>query len=281
MVIDSRFGNLRCLRLLLCLLLLAPALAGARTLVLTAPPRETPDQGKVTYGPIADYLSKVLKVPVKYEHPKNWTNYTRDMHDDKFDIVFDGPHFAAWRIKHFNHQAVAKLPGNLAFVIFTHRDNNKINNMKDLIGKNICGLPSPNLATMSVFSMYNNPVIQPFVYFVKGGPPMVYKTFKEGKCIAAVIRDQFLLKKVSEDERKNLKIIAKSRPYPNQTFTVSTRLTPAQIRRVKTSLTSPEGFRASEKLLNRFSKKRKFIEPAETSAYAGIEQLLEQIVWGW
>jgi ABC-type phosphate/phosphonate transport system substrate-binding protein len=281
MGIDSRFGILRFLRLLLCLLFLFPVLVSAKTLIFTAPPRETPDQGKAMYGPIADYLSKVLKVAVKYEHPQNWTNYTRDMRDGKYDIVFDGPHFAAWRIKHYNHKAVAKLPGSLKFVIFTGRDNNKINNLRDLIGKNICGLPSPNLATMSAFSMYNNPVIQPYVYFVKGGPPMVYKSFKKGKCVAAVIRDQFLLKKVSVDEREKIKIIAKSRPYPNQTFTVSTRLAPEQIQRIKTSLSSPEGAHAAEKLLNRFSKKRKYIEPADTRDYAGIEKLLENIVWGW
>jgi ABC-type phosphate/phosphonate transport system substrate-binding protein len=256
-------------------------LVSAKTLVFTAPPRETPDQGKAVYGPIADYLSKELKVPVKYEHPKNWTNYTKDMHEGKFDIVFDGPHFAAWRIKHLKHKAVAKLPGNLTFVIFTDRNSHKINKLRDLIGKNICGLPSPNLATMSAFSMYNNPVIQPYVYFVKGGPPMVYKSFKEGKCIAAVIRDQYFLKKVPADEREKLKIIGKSRPYPNQTFTVSTRLTPEQVQRIKTSLTSPEGAIAAAKLLNRFSKKRKYIEAAESKDYAGIEQLLEKIVWGW
>lgn len=276
-----RLHVLRFFPLLIFLLILFPASVSAKTLLFSAPPRETPDQGEAIYGPIARYLSKVLHVPVEYHHPKKWSRYTQDMRDGKYDIVFDGPHFAAWRIKHYQHEAVVKLPGNLDFVIFTNKSNTKVNELHDLIGKNICGLPSPNLATMSAFSMYNNPIIQPYIAYIKGGPLEVYNAFKEGKCAAAVIRDQFLLKKVSAEERAKLKIIAKSAPYPNQTVTVSKHLSPAQIQIIKSSLTSPEGAKISQKLLARFSKKKKYFEPAATSQYDGIETLLEKIVWGW
>jgi len=266
---------------LMVVLILFPIFASAKTLILSAPPRESSAEGEAQYGPIAKYMSKVLKEPVKYAHPKKWSEYTRAMHDGKYDIVFDGPHFAAWRIKHTHHQAIVKLPGQLNFLIFASKSNKKINKLLDLTGKRICGLPSPNLATMSAFAMFDNPVIQPNIVYIKGGAAKVYQAFKDGKCDAAVVRDQFFFKKLPASERDSLKIVSKSIPYPNQTITAGDRLSPQQIQLLQTSMTSPEGIKVSDKLLNRYSKKRKFFETADTRQYSGIEKLLEDWVWGW
>ena len=68
-------------------------------LILTAPPRETPEDGHVVYAPLAEYLSQFLGESVIYEHPINWKEYEKRMKNDEYDIIFDGPHFAAWRIE--------------------------------------------------------------------------------------------------------------------------------------------------------------------------------------
>ena len=65
----------------------------AKDLILTAPPREKPEAGQKLYGPIASYLTKLLGKKVVYKHPQNWLNYQHEMRHDKYDIVFDGPHF--------------------------------------------------------------------------------------------------------------------------------------------------------------------------------------------
>ena len=41
----------------------------AQGLILSAPPRETPEAGMKMYGPIAQSLSKTLDVNVTYQHP--------------------------------------------------------------------------------------------------------------------------------------------------------------------------------------------------------------------
>ena len=74
--------------------------AFARNLILSAPPRETAEAGMKIYGPIAQHLSKLLGVIVTYKHPGNWMTYQHEMRDDKYDIIFDGPHFISWREKH-------------------------------------------------------------------------------------------------------------------------------------------------------------------------------------
>jgi len=138
-------------------------------LILSAPPRESAEAGMKIYGPIAQHLSKNLGVQVTYKHPENWMMYQRDMRADKYDIVFDGPHFIAWREAHLGHEVLMKLPGNLQFIIVTTKNNASVNKANDLIGKNVCGISPPNLSTLSVLDYFENPVRQPTIKVIKGG----------------------------------------------------------------------------------------------------------------
>ncbi len=142
------------------LLLLHCALANA-DLVLTAPPRESLANGEKQYGPLAAQLTQVLGEKVTYFHPKGWLYYQRDMRLDKYDIIFDGPHFISWREKQFNQIPVAKLPGTLSFMVFTKKSNTDINKLEDLYNTPMCGIAPPNLATLTVLAQYPNPVRQP------------------------------------------------------------------------------------------------------------------------
>jgi len=249
-------------------------------LVLSAPPRETLQDGEKYYAPIAKYLSKVLREEVVYEHPVNWTNYTRDMRAGKYDIVFDGPHFVAWRMKHVKHIPIARLAGTLDFMVLAKKTDKKVNSMRDLIGKSICGLASPNLGTVSAFAMYNNPVIQPDIKIISGGMKTVMKKFLQGECQYAVVRDK-LYKKLPTDTKKLLKIVAKSQPVPNQTISVSTKITQLKRDKIAATLTSEQGAAVADLLLTRFSKKKKYFIPAKVHEFNGLEDLLEGVVWGW
>jgi hypothetical protein len=130
-------------------------------LVLTAPPRETPEAGHTVYAPLADYLSVLLGEPVIYEHPINWKRYEKKMKNDEYDIIFDGPHFAAWRIETLLAKPLIKLPGSLRFVLVVKKLDIGMITTKDMIGKTICTLPAPNLGALTLYSMFPHPPPQP------------------------------------------------------------------------------------------------------------------------
>jgi len=249
-------------------------------LIMSAPPRETIQDGEKYYAPIAKYLSKVLDEKVVYEHPKNWSYYTRDMRSGKYDIVFDGPHFVAWRIKHVKHVPIARLAGTLDFMVLAKKTDKKANSMRDLIGKSICGLASPNLGTVSTFAMYNNPVIQPDIMVVEGSMKTVMKKFLNGECQYAVVRDK-LYKKLPTDTKKLVKIVGKSRSLPNQTISVSTKITQLNRNKMAVMLMSEQGAAVADQLLTRFSKKKKYFIPVKANEFNGLEDMLEGVVWGW
>lgn len=256
--------------------------AQAEGLVLTAPPRETPQAGMKLYGPIADHLSKLLKVKVTYQHPGNWLKYQREMRNDKYDIVFDGPHFIAWREEHLGHEAIVKLPGKLQFVLVIAKGAS-ITHPDKLIGKRICGISPPNLSTLSILDYYRNPVRQPMIKGIKGGMGKVFKSFSSGKakCDAAVLRTTFHKKKLKDAQRASIKTLYKTKAMPNQGISLSKRISPELKLRIKKSLTIGDGVAATKNLLKRFGGKAKSFMPTKSKEYAGYNNLLEGVIFGW
>ena len=203
------------------------------------------------------------------------------MRNDKYDIVFDGPHFVSWRIAHLGHEVLVKLPGNLQFVLLTGKENNKFNKPDDLIGRNICGISPPNLSTLSVLDRYRNPVRQPVIKGVKGGMGKVYKSFMDGKCDAAVLRTAFHKKKLTQQQRQGMKQLFMSKKMPNQAISVSARISPEAKRKIAHSLTMGEGVGATSGLLKRFGGKAKSFIHARNTEYLTQTALLEGVIFGW
>ena len=266
----------------LCLLLPAMSQASAE-LIMTAPPRENPEAGAKIYTPLAEHLTILLGEKVIYKHPKNWLEYQRDLRHDVYDIVFDGPHFVSWRVAHLKHDVLVKLPGTLEFVIVVNKDDKEIKEMKHLVGKKICGIPPPNLATLTVIDQFQNPVRQPIIWGVPGGFPNVYDTFKKGGCRAAVFRTTFFNKKLSDADRASMRILYHSKALPNQAISVSKRIDSKYKEKIIRSLTLEEsGKKAAQGITKRFGgKKAPPFVAANKKEYADHTLLLEGVVFGW
>ena len=266
-----------------CTGLLMPGALYAADLILTAPPREKAEAGRLLYSPLADHLSRLLGKQVRYVHPDSWLRYQREMRDDKYDIVFDGPHFASWRMQHLGHVVVARLPGKLQFMLFTNRNDTGITTSNDLIAKTFCGITPPNLSTLTILGAFPNPARQPQIRGIHGGGmPAVYQAFMRGECRAAVVRDTFYKKKLTDAQRQELKIIFEPAPLPNQSITLSRRLNGHDAQLIMESLTLGEGIKASKEIVQRFGgKKAHSFIPARQEEFAGINTLLEGVIFGW
>lgn len=277
---QGRYCSRAVLNQLIIMLILALFLPAAfAELVLTAPPRENVAEGQKLYAPLAAELTELLGEKVTYQQPKGWLYYQRDMRADKFDIVFDGPHFISWRVKQFSHVPVAKLPGKLGFVVITSIENEKYTGLVNLINVPVCVIAPPNLATLTVLAEYDNPVRQPKLITAKGGNAGVYQAFKQGKCKAAVLRDKYFYKKVSEQERADMKVLFTSAPVTNQGITVSSRVSEENRDRVAAALT--KGSTGTASVLKRFSPGVEKFVLASKEDYDNHYELLTGVIFGW
>lgn len=274
-------NKLLCLRILAVLVLgIFFSTSAYSTLVLTAPPRETAEKGEQIYGPIADMLSKTLGEKVVYQHPDDWLEYSSDMRAGKYDIVFDGPHFAAWRMKHLQHTPVVRLPGTLDFVVVTKTNNKRMNKKRGILRGSICGLPSPNLATVSLLSKYQDSITVPKIVEIRGGQTKAFEAYQQGKCDAVVLRLE-LWNKLPKKATKDSKVIYSTASLPNQSVTVSPRVDPKKHAALVALLRSKKGAQNSKGLLTRFSKKATYFVEARNEEFRDLEKLLEGIVFGW
>jgi ABC-type phosphate/phosphonate transport system substrate-binding protein len=109
----------------------------AGTYVFSAPPRESAQAAAEIYGPIAEYLSAVTGKKVVYRQPANWIAYQTEMRKGDYDLVFDGPHFNAWRAANLQHNILVKAPGEHSFVVVVKKDNDKVRELKQLTTREI------------------------------------------------------------------------------------------------------------------------------------------------
>ena len=249
--------------------------------VLTAPPREDPASGQAVYGPLAEHLSSLLGEKVVYQHPGDWRSYERKMRDGAYDIIFDGPHFAAWRIEKGIAHPLVKLPGRLDFVVAVRADQPELRDVQSLIGKRVCVLPSPNLTAMTAYSMFQNPMRQPQFIPVRGGMPQLAEKVANGDCVAGVLRTSFYEKKLNDAQRQALRVLVRSQPLTNQGITVSNRLDAAARQKMASALLTDDGRKAAGSLLSRFGSTEKGFEPASQDDYAGQNLLKQNMLFGW
>lgn len=250
-------------------------------IILSAPPRESAEAGAKLYEPLAESLSKLIGEKVIYQHPGDWHSYQKNLQNDEYDIVFDGPHFAAWRMTSLKAKPLVRLPGNLRFVLVVSAKDNTVGKVNDLVGKRVCTLPSPNLGALTLYSMYPNPVIQPDFVPVKGGFKQVTNKLLNGECRGAIMRSSFYYKKLPEATRQQIRVLKESQPIINQGITVSRRIGWGARQKMLQSLTTKAGNDAMRPILDRFAHKADAFVPARQAEYVGKNMLHDNMVYGW
>jgi len=255
-----------------------PLAAQARDIIFSAPPRESAEDGKATYGPIAEYLSKATGQTVRYEHSKNWLHYMSKLQEDYYDLVFDGPHFISWRMARFGHMPLVRIPGSLDFVVLVRADNANVAQLSDLAGRSACGHAPPNLATLTFQAQFPNPSRQPYLIELKGFPN-IYQAVLDGKCEAGVVPSKVYAKLNKDNKGAQSRVIFQSKPLPNQGFSASTRVPPDLQAKIVAALLAPEAEQPTAKLRARFAGGKAFIA-ATREEFEGLGYLLKDM-WGF
>lgn len=244
----------------------------------TTAPTQSLKKTKDLYGPLVEYLAKTTGENIKLVPARNFLEYTSKMRKGEYDIVFDGPHFVSWRMNRVNHVPVARLPGKLVFGAIV-KDGGVINNINQLVGKKVCAVNSPNLATLMVLDSFPNPVQQPVIVSARSFKD-AFKCLKAGKGQAAFLPMGFWKKFKKKGKTDGLRVLytTKKKPLPTRTFSISQRLDAVTRSNIQKALLNTEGEAGAQPLLKRFNRK-KFVD-APSSEFKGLSRLLLS-VWGF
>lgn len=248
--------------------------AARADLVLSAPPRETPEAGLTTYGPLAEFLSKAIGEKVEYRYPDNWGIYQALMTKGDYDLVFDGPHFVSWRIQRLQHVPLAALSGRLSFVVVALQTDAHVHAVKDLVGKKVCGHAPPNLATLTLFDQFPNPSRQPRLVETKGFDG-AYQGLIAGKCVGTVLP---LEAHGKLDVAGRTKVLYTSEPFTNQALTAGPRVSAEIRQKIAKALLQADG-KAASRQIAATSGGSEFVAVTKDD-YAGYDGLLKN-TWGF
>lgn len=250
--------------------------AGPGQYVFSAPPRESAQAAGEIYGPIADYLSKVTGKQVVFRYSGSWINYQSEMRKGEYDLVFDGPHFNAWRAVHLRHNILVKAPGDTSFVVAVKRSNDNLQDLKQLTGRAICGMSPPNLGTLAVLGQFDNPLRQPLIVSTRSWDG-IYQEMQAGRCAAAILPVRNLAK--FDPQGTAARIIFKARPYPSQALSAGPRISPEDQAKIAHAMISPGARSATAKLRDAYALSGDFL-PAGKDEYAGVASMLRDS-WGY
>lgn len=244
------------------------ATSASAELLLSAPPREDLAAGVRTYGPISEYLSEVTGTKVVYEHPKSWNEYQKNLERDRYDLVFDGPHFVGWRMHKHEHVPLVALEGDFSFVLAVKKDS-AWHKPSALINRPVCGHPPPNLATLTIFSEFKNPTRQPRLVPTQGFRA-AYDRLLAGKCDGAILPAKAF---AGFNRTAAARAIFESHAAPNQALTAGRRVPPEHKERIRAALLSEQGQNHARELLARFNAR--VLIPAASERYAGWDQVFD------
>jgi ABC-type phosphate/phosphonate transport system substrate-binding protein len=246
-------------------------------LIFSAAPRESnAAEALEIYGPVAEYLSKVLNKKVSFKYPGTWGVYQGQMQKGGYDIVFDGPHFNSWRTSNLQHNVIVKVPGEHVFVTFVRKDNDKVKEMKQVAGRTFCAHAPPNLATLATLDAFDNPARQPVILNTKGWDE-IYEGVTKGKCVVGTIP----ARKLEEFEKagNKVRVIHRTRVMPDNAFSAGPRLNAAEQRKIAEALTSKDGEEATRKLRETYAGKKSFVATSNQE-YTGLAVYLRN-EWGY
>lgn len=256
-----------------------PAAVAAFTppaLILSAAPRETPEEGRQRFGPLAEYLGGVLGRRVEYRHPGDWGVYRTQMLRGEYDIVFDGPHLTGWRVRHMNYHVLATFAGGFEFALIVRHDNARAVDVAALGGRTLCTHAPPNFSTAVALSLFDNPARQPAIILSEGWRD-IYQGVASGRCEAGILPLDELA--VNDPRGLVVRTLYRSPAFPNQAFSAGPRLAPEERARLARALTGP-GADAALGAVRWHYGMRQALVAASDEQYFGLARFLEN-EWGF
>jgi ABC-type phosphate/phosphonate transport system substrate-binding protein len=245
-------------------------------LVLTAPPRDTQSEGERRFGPLAEYLTRVLGRKVVYRHPVTWGAYQAEMLKGQYDLVFDAPHLNGWRVERLGHNVLVKVPGDYTYAAFVRSDNTKVTSISQLAGHKVCAHAPPHLGTLVLFNQFPNPLRQPAIV-VTDGYAHTYEAVMAGKCEAAMLSLKHLKK--FDKNGTQARIVFTNRSLPQQALSASPRLSAQEQTKVTEALLAPAGEAPLRALRESYGFGAGFVRTSNAE-YAGLGLYLRG-VWGY
>lgn len=143
------------------LAMLTGAAAGEDSaLVLLVQPLPREEMPAETLQPLADYIAALSGRPCRIDKPPNFPAYWEAVRRRRYDLAFDAPHFADYRVQRFGFNVLVKTPETASYSLIMRADA-RTRDPASLIGKRVATLGMASIGTPRLNALFPNPIRQP------------------------------------------------------------------------------------------------------------------------
>ena len=239
------------------------------TIGMLVHPDYPPDQARLVYEPLVEYLNEVAGLDIELVVERNFHRYWLEARRNNAPaLILEDAHITAWRMREFGYQPLVTTLEPMTYSLLSSAvlaDDD----LQDFVGRRISTLPSPSLGYLALARWFPNPLQQPQMLSTAtswlDAVEMVFSAEADAAVAPANLAARY----------PNLYPVATSPELPGLTLSASTAV-PDDIRqRLIEALTSlhdnPDHHAALFELdINRFVE-------ADPADYAGLEEWLGSI----
>ena len=185
------------------------------------------EQLVIRFTPLARYLSRNLRTPVRIETAPNFVEFARRTHEDqRYDILFTAPHFYPQAHSKAGYRLIVGVdsPGMWAVIVVPRKS--QIHSIDELVGKRLATVHPAGLATLLVRKYLSEAGIDPDVDITMISTPShdasLLSSYHGVTDASALMSPPY--EAASESVRKDMRIIAKTESTPHIPISVSPRI---------------------------------------------------------
>lgn len=132
-------------------------------LELLVNPEYPPEQARLVFQPLVDYLNDVTGLEITLAVDRNFHRYWLNARRNEAPpLILEDAHMAAWRMANFDYQPLVASATPTTFSLLTTgalADDSP----GDFVGRRISSLPSPSLGYLVLADWFDNPMQQPLI----------------------------------------------------------------------------------------------------------------------
>ncbi len=234
------------------------------------------EQLVIQFSPLAEYLTKKLKVPVRIETAPDFAEFVkRTQQGSYYDILFTAPHFYPRAHDKANYQLIASVDSPGMWAVIVAPVKSRIYSVHDLKGKRLATAHPAALSTLLVKKHLRNAGIDPLHDLTLVSTPShdasLLSSYHGVTDASSLMQPPYTA--ASEQVRKKMRIIARTESSPHIPISVNPRLSQVCSAEISDLLLNMSATKEGRKTLsnNRFSGFRK----AHAEEYDRMRDMLQ------
>jgi len=189
-------------------------------LELLVNPVYPPDQARLVYQPLVDYLNDSTGLEITLVVDRNFHRYWLNAKRNEVPpLILEDAHMAAWRMVNFDYQPLVAPASATTFSLLT-TGALADDSLNDFVGRRISSLPSPSLGYLVLAGWFDNPLQQPLILSTATSWLDAVEMVFSAEADAAIAPNNLVAR------YPNLYPVETSREFPGLTLSASSELPP-------------------------------------------------------